>query len=294
MKKLLLLLAVCIVAMGLAGTALATCSTNFDCTNQFSGSYCDGSSSMCIFSSNSICTTHAECSSQFSFALCSNINPAVGGFCYFDPTPTTPTCPSTPCTDPDESCINGVCINSSNYCSTNTGCNPPTTICVSNQCVPNPNGGGGGGTTSPSPLTVNLVNPLCPTGNAGTCDTGPSCNGTGYQNNTGPLGTATGYLTLSACCTAWGGTITGGTGTCISEFSGILTAVRTFVNGIVATLAIIVIIWAGILFVTSAGNVGKIDLAKKALLFAAIGIAIVLAGNGLIELITAIIGPAPT
>ncbi len=79
---------------------------------------------------------------------------------------------------------------------------------------------------------------------------------------------------------------------CISNFPSLLTAISGAIMNIVGILATIVILWAGILFVTSGGNQAQIGKAKQALLYAVIGIGIVLAGNGLILVIKAVLGVA--
>ena len=48
-------------------------------------------------------------------------------------------------------------------------------------------------------------------------------------------------------------------------------------------------LWAGILFLTSAGNEQRITSAKKAVFYAIIGLAIALSGAGLIALVQVII-----
>jgi hypothetical protein len=67
---------------------------------------------------------------------------------------------------------------------------------------------------------------------------------------------------------------------------GIFPAVAT----IIGALGVVMIVWAGILFVTSAGDPGRLGKAKTALWWAIIGIAIGIAATGLIELIKKIIG----
>lgn len=79
-------------------------------------------------------------------------------------------------------------------------------------------------------------------------------------------------------------------GSGVTDFPTLIRKISEFITGIVASLAIIMFVWAGILFVTSAGNPGKIEQAKKALLYAIIGVAVVLAASGLIAVITAVIG----
>ncbi len=82
-------------------------------------------------------------------------------------------------------------------------------------------------------------------------------------------------------------------GSGVNSFPELIKAITKFITGIIASLAIIMFVWAGILFVTSGGNEGRLSTAKKALMYAVIGTAIALAGEGLILVITAVIGPPP-
>lgn len=85
---------------------------------------------------------------------------------------------------------------------------------------------------------------------------------------------------------------TGGTGSpdCIESFPQLIAKITDYVLALIAGLAVIMFIWAGILFVTSAGNEGRLGSARRALWWAVIGAAIALAGKGLIEVIKAVIG----
>lgn len=75
-----------------------------------------------------------------------------------------------------------------------------------------------------------------------------------------------------------------------NDFPSLLGAIATWVATIIASLGIIMIIWAGILFLTSGGDPARLGKAKSALGWAIAGIAIGLAANGIIELIKKIIG----
>lgn len=88
---------------------------------------------------------------------------------------------------------------------------------------------------------------------------------------------------------------TGGPGSpgCINSFTGLLTQITTYILNIIGGLAVIMFIWAGILFVTSAGDPSKITKARHVVIYAIIGIAIALAGKGLIAVITEVIGSSP-
>lgn len=58
-----------------------------------------------------------------------------------------------------------------------------------------------------------------------------------------------------------------------------------WIQNIVLVIAIILIMYAAFLYVTSAGDEGKVGTAKKALLYAIIGIAVVLLANSITPII---------
>lgn len=76
----------------------------------------------------------------------------------------------------------------------------------------------------------------------------------------------------------------------VNNFPDLITNIATSISGLVAGLAVLMFIIAGIVFIMSAGNPGKIEQAKKIAIYTAIGSGIVLAGSGLVALIMAIIG----
>ena len=73
-------------------------------------------------------------------------------------------------------------------------------------------------------------------------------------------------------------------------------AIGRFLLQIAIPIAVIIIIWAGLLFLTSQGNKDQIAKAKKALLYAGIGLVIILIGQGFVTLIQSILnlGAPPT
>lgn len=85
----------------------------------------------------------------------------------------------------------------------------------------------------------------------------------------------------------------GGT-SCINSFGELIAAVSRYILGFISVLAVIVFIWAGILFVVSRGDPGKIKEAQHMVLYAVIGIGIAVAGEGLIRVVQAVIGPTPS
>jgi len=84
----------------------------------------------------------------------------------------------------------------------------------------------------------------------------------------------------------------GGSGSpgCINTFPDLVLTITDYITTLIAGLAVIMFLWAGILFVTSAGEPGKISTARRAAIWATIGIAVSLAGRGLVAVIQTIIG----
>ena len=77
-----------------------------------------------------------------------------------------------------------------------------------------------------------------------------------------------------------------------TTFTALFTNIGNYIASLVGGLAVIMFIWAGILYLTSGANPGNVQKANKTVLYAAIGLAIALAGAGLIALIqSVIIGP---
>jgi hypothetical protein len=75
-----------------------------------------------------------------------------------------------------------------------------------------------------------------------------------------------------------------------NTFPLLLDKIITAVAQVVGVLSILMLIIAGILFITSAGDPGRVTKAKDALKYAIIGAAIALAAGGLVQLIKTIIG----
>ena len=73
-----------------------------------------------------------------------------------------------------------------------------------------------------------------------------------------------------------------------SSFSALLNNVVNYVAGLIATLAVIMIVISGIMYLTSAGIPSRTEAGKKALLYAVAGIAIALAAKGIVAAITAL------
>jgi hypothetical protein len=70
----------------------------------------------------------------------------------------------------------------------------------------------------------------------------------------------------------------------------LLTSILNFVLKLVVPLAVIAIVWSGILFLTSAGKDDRITQAKKMFTWAIIGLVVALIGMGFVSLIKDILG----
>lgn len=76
----------------------------------------------------------------------------------------------------------------------------------------------------------------------------------------------------------------------VDNFCQLLTKIASGVGVFIASLGTIMIIVAGIFYLTSAGSPERIGVAKKALFYAIIGIVIGVAASGIVEIIKGIIG----
>jgi hypothetical protein len=68
-------------------------------------------------------------------------------------------------------------------------------------------------------------------------------------------------------------------------FEKLVTNITNYIFGVIGALAVLMFVYAGILFVISAGSEEKIGKAKKAAIYAAVGAAIAIAGAGLVATI---------
>lgn len=75
-----------------------------------------------------------------------------------------------------------------------------------------------------------------------------------------------------------------------NDFSELLDKILTGISGFIASLSIIMLIIAGIFYLTSAGDPSKVKIAKDALTYAIIGLAIALAAEGITEIIKDVLG----
>lgn len=85
----------------------------------------------------------------------------------------------------------------------------------------------------------------------------------------------------------------GGSKPCISDFPGLIKKITTYVSSIVGSIAVIIFLYAGFLYLTSAGSPEKISKAHRALIYAIVGVGIALAGTGLVVVIEEVVGTGP-
>ena len=69
------------------------------------------------------------------------------------------------------------------------------------------------------------------------------------------------------------------------NFTDIINSIADFAVILITPIAVLVILYAAALFMFSAGDVEKVKKAKKALLWAVVGLMIVLTGRGIIFII---------
>lgn len=77
-------------------------------------------------------------------------------------------------------------------------------------------------------------------------------------------------------------------------FSTLLNNIATGVGTLITYLGVIMLIIAGILYLISSGNPGRMETAKKALVYAIAGIAIGIAASAIVDIIKNIIGANTT
>jgi protein-S-isoprenylcysteine O-methyltransferase Ste14 len=75
----------------------------------------------------------------------------------------------------------------------------------------------------------------------------------------------------------------------VNTFGDLLLRIAGGVGTVVASIGTIMIIWAGILYLTSAGSPEKMTKAKTALTYAIIGIVVGLAATAIVQIIEQII-----
>ncbi|OGZ97112.1 MAG: hypothetical protein A3I44_05475 [Candidatus Sungbacteria bacterium RIFCSPLOWO2_02_FULL_51_17] len=67
-------------------------------------------------------------------------------------------------------------------------------------------------------------------------------------------------------------------------------AIADFILGIALPVAVIMILYAGLLYMTSGGSPEKVKMAHRALIWGAVGIAFVLVGKGLVAVVCIVLG----
>ncbi len=79
----------------------------------------------------------------------------------------------------------------------------------------------------------------------------------------------------------------------VNDFPQLISRIVRFIRDLVGALAVLMLVVAGIFFVLAGANPENVNKAKQIALYAVIGLAIALAGTGLIQVVTVVIG-APT
>jgi uncharacterized BrkB/YihY/UPF0761 family membrane protein len=75
-----------------------------------------------------------------------------------------------------------------------------------------------------------------------------------------------------------------------TDFGSLLLAIANGIAVLIGSLAVIMIIWSGILFLLSGGDPSRVKKAKDALLWAVVGIVIAILASAIIATIKGIIG----
>ncbi len=68
-----------------------------------------------------------------------------------------------------------------------------------------------------------------------------------------------------------------------TDIAGIIQTIITFLLGFVGGLSVLMIVVAGIMYITSGGDEGRVDTAKKWLTYAIVGLVVALLGWVIIE-----------
>ena len=75
----------------------------------------------------------------------------------------------------------------------------------------------------------------------------------------------------------------------VNSFGDLLMKIAAGAGALIASLSVVMIIVAGILYLTSAGSPERIGVAKKALIYAIAGIAIGLAAQAIVDIVLGLI-----
>lgn len=83
-----------------------------------------------------------------------------------------------------------------------------------------------------------------------------------------------------------------GTGLPDDTIVGVLGKVTRFATGLLAVLAILMIVVSGIIYITSGGDQGRVDRAKSMLTYAIIGLIVALLGYVIVKAVSQALGAA--
>lgn len=221
-------------------------SGNTDCA---AGTFCDPGTRKCI--SGSTCSTDAECGTGLT---------CTGGRCVAATSSTT--CRSQSDCSSGQTCTGGKCVTAASS-STGTACRSQSDCsagqtCTSGKCV----------TSSSSGTTT-----------AKTCRSQSDCSA--------------GQTCTNNQCVATSTTSTGGSTTItpftnpigVNSINDLLRNVINFVLGFVGVIAAAIIIYGGIIYMTSAGNDQRINQGKTILTYGIVGLIITLAAGIIVQLV---------
>ncbi len=82
--------------------------------------------------------------------------------------------------------------------------------------------------------------------------------------------------------------------TCVCNFGDLIARITIFISEVIAALAVLMLVVAGIFFVLAGANPENVNKAKHIALYAIIGLAIALAATGLVRVIQAVINAPAT
>lgn len=71
-----------------------------------------------------------------------------------------------------------------------------------------------------------------------------------------------------------------------TDIAAIIANVTRFVTNIVGAIAVLFIIWGGVLYITAAGNKERAESAKKTLTYAVIGLIVIVLAKVIVALVT--------
>lgn len=155
----------------------------------------------------------------------------------------------------------------------------------------------GGGTNQTHACIANDGKYACSPGDLFTCSDASSCSGKqcisidktqcGQLAGSGGGGTGTGGTPGSTQTYPFEITnpLKGGA----TDFAGLVKIIAQWIFNLAIPIAVAMIVYAGILFLISAGDTSKVTKAKQVLTYAVVGLAIILIGSGFVTLIQSIL-----